>query len=385
MKSKSLHSFISLEYTQTVLSQKFREIVLSCLDKNPSTRWDILDLYSHCYFVKIPKCPKNHFHGVHIYYLWLRYKNIDSIKKFEQYLVANGIVPYIPPVLQIPNVIKARKEETSGISVMSRVLVALDGLLQEIKKDVDCESMVTDSKLLFNDEASVKPESFMGKIGHLFRSKSAKSTHSESSMRSKHSDTFSTIYKKFKNCLKSAFSLSSEFLPVPTEGFPISLRPVLWRKFLKVPYAYPHLYSFLYDTRRIEINKQISLDIPRCHKNNLFLMSSIGQKRLETLLKMWLSQHQGVKYSQGLDSIAAACICCFEDDEAAAYFAFDQIIEKYLINLIVHEELIGNYLLVLRNVISFIDPPLSQHLSNSSINPEMFATSWLLTLYARIF
>jgi TBC domain-containing protein kinase-like protein len=40
---------------------------------------------------------------------------------------------------------------------------------------------------------------------------------------------------------------------------------------------------------------------------------------------------------------------------------------------------------VLRNLISFHDPELSTHLSNIGIGPELYAISWLMTLFAHVF
>ena len=378
-----LLSFLSMEFLQVAISEKFQKILQSLLCPDPISRYDIFDLITHPFFNHIPSSLSNTIDISHIYYLWLKYKNIDTIQKFEHYLIANGLLPYIPPVLQISGVVQLNSKEHNGIVILNRVYLNIENFLQEIKKDQDIETATVESKL-FSEEISIKPESFIGKIGTIFRSKSAKSTHSESSIRSKKSETFGNIFKKYKKILQILECPVLEFIPVNSEGFPYCLRQGLWKRILKIPTAYQCIYDFLYSTRQIEPNKQIALDIPRCHQYNIYLSSSTGKRKLETLLKLWFSQHSGIKYSQGLDSIAAVCISCFEGNDSAAYFCFDHIVEKYLLNVIIHEELIGNFLLILRNLISFIDPVLSQHLNTQNINPEMYATSWLLTLYSRI-
>jgi Rab-GTPase-TBC domain len=373
-----------MDYLRIKISPQFKEVLRLATHTDPNTRCDVIDLIHHPFFKTVP-CPLKQNTQIHsIYYLWLKYKSIDSIQKFEHYLIANGLLPYLPPVLQIPTVLESNTKDQVGITILKTIGISIESLLQEIKKDQDIESLTVETyneSKLFSDEVSIKQESFIGKLGTFFRSKSAKSTHSESSMRSK-SDSFSNTYKKYKKLLNALYN-SSEFIPVTEEGFPAFVRQSLWKKFLAVPSGYIDTYQFLYMTRHTEINKQISLDIPRCHQYNLFLSSEAGKKRLENLLKIWFSQHIGIKYSQGLDSIAAVCVCCFEDDEPAAYHCFDLIVKKYLLDVMQHEELIGSFLLLLRNLVSFIDPVLSQHLNTHNINPEMYATSWLLTLYSR--
>lgn len=364
------------------VSQRFKEVLDLFTAINPIYRCDAIELIQHPYFQTVPRPLKKNPYLADVYYLWLRYKNIDNIGKFEQYLIANDLLPYLPPVLQIPNVVEPACKEQNGVVILNRVQINIEGLLQEIKKDRDTDTTTVQSKL-FSDEITVKPESFMGKITTIFRSKSAKSTHSESSMRSKNSENFNSFYKKYKSLVGKLRNGFEEFIQVGSEGFPHCVRQALWKKILKIPCGYLQSYEFLYCTRQIEQNKQISLDIPRCHQYNLFLSSVAGKKYLESLLKLWFSQHVGVKYSQGLDSIAAVCVCCFEQDKAAAYHSFDKIVQKYLLKVIVHEEFIGNFLLILRNLVSFIDPVLSQHMNAHNINPEMYATSWLLTLYSR--
>lgn len=261
-------------------------------------------------------------------------------------------------------------------------MISLEGFAESLKKEIDSESYTNESKI-FSENASAKPGSFIGKIGGFFKSKSVKSSDSGSSSQIKSAEGLPEVINKYKFYYKNVKEGETGYIDVPKDGFPPYIRQDLWKKILSLPQGYTILYQFMKDTRRFESNKQVSLDIPRCHKQNLLLTSSLGRFRLETILKLWLSKNNGIKYSQGLDSIAAVCISLYEDDESAAYFSFCQIISKYLLQVLKNEHLIGNFLLVLRNLISFLDPILANHLNQNNINPEMYATSWLLTLYSR--
>lgn len=70
------------------------------------------------------------------------------------------------------------------------------------------------------------------------------------------------------------------------DGILSSLRSEAWKKIIDIKPSYKALYGF-YNSIRIPVpNKQISLDIPRCHQYHSFLASSYGKKKLENILKL---------------------------------------------------------------------------------------------------
>lgn len=52
-------------------------------------------------------------------------------------------------------------------------------------------------------------------------------------------------------------------------------------------------------------DRQLDLDIPRCHQYLDVLASTEGRARLRRLLKAWLVAHPSLEYWQGIDSLAA--------------------------------------------------------------------------------
>lgn len=52
-------------------------------------------------------------------------------------------------------------------------------------------------------------------------------------------------------------------------------------------------------------DRQIEVDIPRCHQYSELLSSSTGHERLQRLLKAWVRDNPHYVYWQGLDSLTA--------------------------------------------------------------------------------
>lgn len=55
-------------------------------------------------------------------------------------------------------------------------------------------------------------------------------------------------------------------------------------------------------------DRQIEVDIPRCHQYDELLSSPEGHKKLKRLLKAWVTSHPQYVYWQGLDSLTAPFI-----------------------------------------------------------------------------
>lgn len=52
-------------------------------------------------------------------------------------------------------------------------------------------------------------------------------------------------------------------------------------------------------------DRQIEVDIPRCHQYDELLSSPEGHRKLKRLLKAWVTSHPQYVYWQGLDSLTA--------------------------------------------------------------------------------
>ena len=92
---------------------------------------------------------------------------------------------------------------------------------------------------------------------------------------------------------------------------------------------------------------KIDKDIPRCHQYYPLLQCSAGHTKLRRMLKgtccmllahsvvmcaVWVATHPQLRYWQGLDSLAAPMLTRHFDNEPAAYWCFNKLVEQKVAN-----------------------------------------------------
>ncbi|CAO3626481.1 unnamed protein product [Cunninghamella blakesleeana] len=134
-------------------------------------------------------------------------------------------------------------------------------------------------------------------------------------------------------------------------------------------------------------DRQIEMDVPRCHQYNQLLASSVGHEKLKRILKAWVFANPKCVYWQGLDSICAPFLTLLFNDEAMAFACLQLFIPKLLNNFFLSDnsKVLQNYLAVFRHLLSYHDPELSSHLDSIGIMPDLYAISWFLTLFTHVF
>lgn len=65
-------------------------------------------------------------------------------------------------------------------------------------------------------------------------------------------------------------------------------------------------------------DRQIEVDIPRCHQYNELLSSPEGHEKFKRILKAWVVGHPQYVYWQGLDSLLAPFLYLNFSDEGKA-------------------------------------------------------------------
>lgn len=99
-------------------------------------------------------------------------------------------------------------------------------------------------------------------------------------------------------------------------------------------------------------DRQIDVDVPRCHQYDELLSSSLGHSKMKRVIKAWLRAHSDCSadnaaligrssaqrppplvYWQGLDSLAAPFVRLHFTDEALAFACLDAFIDRYLHNM----------------------------------------------------
>ncbi|CAG2182893.1 unnamed protein product, partial [Oppiella nova] len=137
-----------------------------------------------------------------------------------------------------------------------------------------------------------------------------------------------------------------------------------------------------------QTDRQISVDIPRCHQYNDLLASPQGHQKLTRVLKAWLQHNEakGDVYWQGLDSLAAPFVIINFNNESQAFACFNAFTHKYLKGFFQRDNsrVIQEYLALFSILIKFHDPVLANHLNGLQFVPDLFAIPWFLTMFTHV-
>uniref|UniRef100_A0A182SJP3 TBC domain-containing protein kinase-like protein n=1 Tax=Anopheles maculatus TaxID=74869 RepID=A0A182SJP3_9DIPT len=134
-------------------------------------------------------------------------------------------------------------------------------------------------------------------------------------------------------------------------------------------------------------DRQIEVDIPRCHQYNELLSAPEGHAKLKRLLKAWVSAHPQYVYWQGLDSLTAPFLYLNFNNEERAFLSLYKFIPKYLHLFFLKDNssIIKEYLVKFFQLIFFHEPALAKHLHGINFIPELYAIPWFLTMFSHVF
>ena len=181
-----------------------------------------------------------------------------------------------------------------------------------------------------------------------------------------------------------------EIIEQSKEDIPPFLRPKIWSMIVGIA-NYPLLQEDYGKYIKADIGtvleRQIAVDIPRCHQYNPLLSSPTGQEKMARILVAWIAANPTLKYWQGLDSIVAPLLVLNFEDESMVFGMLNVITRNFLPSFFLqgNNEAIHEYLLVFRKLTCFHDPQLGYHLFNIGFSPDLFAIPWLITLFTRLF
>ncbi|KAG8454122.1 hypothetical protein GDO86_000676 [Hymenochirus boettgeri] len=168
---------------------------------------------------------------------------------------------------------------------------------------------------------------------------------------------------------------------------PPLLRGLTWAALLGVEGAIQDKYDMTDKDTPIPTDRQIEVDIPRCHQYDELLSSPEGHAKFRRVLKAWVVSHPNLVYWQGLDSLCAPFLYLNFNNEALAYACMSAFIPKYLYNFFLKDNshVIQEYLTVFSQMIAFHDPELSNHLNEIGFIPDLYAIPWFLTMFTHVF
>ncbi|XP_030836692.1 TBC domain-containing protein kinase-like protein [Strongylocentrotus purpuratus] len=168
---------------------------------------------------------------------------------------------------------------------------------------------------------------------------------------------------------------------------PTMYRDETWAALLGVEGDIQANYDAIDKETPTAMDRQIEVDIPRCHQYNELLSSVVAHNKFKRILKAWVVSHPELTYWQGLDSLCAPFLYLNFSNEALAYACLKAFIPKYLYKFFMKDNslVIQEYLAVFSHMIAFHDPELSNHLQSIGFIPELFAIPWFLTMFSHVF
>lgn len=164
-------------------------------------------------------------------------------------------------------------------------------------------------------------------------------------------------------------------------------RAQIWAGLLGLNYDTAALYNSIDKVTWNPVDRQIEVDIPRCHQYNELLASEEGHRKLKRILKAWVVANPNLVYWQGLDSLAAPFLLLNFNCEATAWACLSAFIPKYLYNMFQKDNaaVIQEYLTKFSHLQAFYDPVLFNHLDEIGFIPDLYAIPWVLTMFSHVF
>lgn len=192
----------------------------------------------------------------------------------------------------------------------------------------------------------------------------------------------------FKRLLTGSPFLRDQLRKEASIDIPPYFRAQTWAILLNVcPVKSKQLYEAIDKTTPIATDRQISVDIPRCHQYNELMASPQGHQKLARILKAWLNYNSAeYVYWQGLDSLAAPFLLLNFDNEAMAFACFNAFVNKYLKGFFRKDNqlIVQQYLSMFSELLSYHDASLAGHLGKLGFLPNLYAIPWFLTMFTHV-
>ncbi|XP_076066691.1 TBC domain-containing protein kinase-like protein [Oratosquilla oratoria] len=191
----------------------------------------------------------------------------------------------------------------------------------------------------------------------------------------------------FERLLKAYPFQSEALLREARKDTPPFYRALVWASLLHVDGNVAERFEEIDKETPTLTDRQIEVDIPRCHQYDELLSSPQGHNKFTRVLKAWVVSHPHLVYWQGLDSLCAPFLYLNFNNEALAYDCLSKFIDKYLHKFFLKDNsaVIQEYLAKFSHLIAFHDPELFNHLDEIAFLPELYAIPWFLTMYTHVF
>lgn len=301
-----------------------------------------------------------------IYYLWmLAGGDVHAELKKER------LIRCEPPILLIPNVVRFDGKDLGGKKSQSYLyddrmaILSLNNLKERLKKIPPLRYF----PLIHTPSCPYTYNNGMEKLPLVIRER----------------DTEYQFHRilLFDRMLKGYPSTRDMIIKEAQTDIPPFLRGKIWACILDV---IPNgSYTLIDKVTPTQTDRQIEVDVPRCHQYDEYLSSPDGHRKLKRLLKAWVTAHPQYVYWQGLDSLTAPFLYLNFNDEERAFLSLYKFVPKYLQWFFLKDNsaVIKEYLSKFAQLTAYHEPVLSTHLVGINFIPELFAIPWFLTMFSR--
>ncbi|KAK3907313.1 TBC domain-containing protein kinase-like protein [Frankliniella fusca] len=371
------------------LPQSLVHLINSCLQLNPSDRPTPKELLQFSIFkeytlddIQIGKFdrPDTLFENIHplnslplqeLYYLWrLAGGDVQSELKKQ------GLIRTMPPILSVPrlvllegSVLGKRRDQTSllDLKIIPLSLDSLRNRLAPVPFSAYYPLIETKSDILNEEE-----ECDAATLPLIIRERDTEYQ-------------FRRVVL-FRRLLEGYPHTKASIVREARQDIPPLYRGRVWAALLEVEGDFESFYVETDKETPNHTDRQIEVDIPRCHQYDELLSSREGHRKFKRVLKAWVERNPQYVYWQGLDSLCAPFIYLNFNNEALAFACLSAFIPKYLHRFFLKDNsaVIREYLAKFTHIIAFHDPELSNHLQEIGFIPELFAIPWFLTMFSQV-
>ena len=287
------------------------------------------------------------------YYLW-KLAGGDVLGE----LTRHGLMVTRPPLLSLPKLVLVeghaegqRKERSSLYDpvVIRLSLEQLRSCLAEITTE-DCYPL-----LLENGFAEDRADSDTASTGAMEADETAALPLVIKEGDVKYQFKRIVLYRRLLQCYP--FQRPRLWTEARVDSLP-QYRAFIWAALLGVEHDTAAAYGAVDKETWTPTDRQIEVDIPRCHQYNNLLASPEGHRKFKRVLKAWVAANPEYVYWQGLDSLCAPFLYLNFNDEALAFACLSAFIPKYLHGMFQKDNaaVIQEYLAKFRHIQAFHDP-----------------------------
>ncbi|XP_043483244.1 TBC domain-containing protein kinase-like protein isoform X1 [Leptopilina heterotoma] len=372
--------------TYLSLPENVKEFIDNCLQIRPSQRKIPEELLQLPLFESLVKLDKNVEDSdennsqdkiitrkmEELYYLWQLAGGDITVELKKQ-----GLIRSRPPILSIPNLVillghMFGRRDTAGLLDLRVVKVPLDTLRQRLSHI----QFIANYPRLTNQM-------------HVQAQDDLTDSASQLPLIIRERDTEYQFYRLvlYDRLLQIYPITRNAIIREAHKDIPPPVRGAIWAALLDITGDIENKYERIDKETPTHTDRQIEVDIPRCHQYSELLSSGTGHEKLQRLLKAWVRDNSHYVYWQGLDSLTAPFLYLNFNNEARAFACLSAFIPKYLHKFFLKDNsfVIQEYLGKFSQIIAFHDPQLANHLKSINFVPELFAIPWFLTMFSHVF